>query len=357
MQARIKRADIEAFKTNASQIPKHEDNPILQFIKVTIEGDFATLIKSNLDSFVVHTISNDSEDCSFLVDEKILFEFVELSSSEYIYFSIEENRIRIYDERYNTKSPTERAELFAQIDSNSGEWTHIPKTALTAIGIVAEIVFGDEISGVRNTIFVGDGHVSGSDATIGYYQKFSETLPKLSLRKKVAISIAKMPKAEHSSNSSFDLFRDNHVLFGFRKSEINWFDLSKPFGSISNDADFILNKHLLIKWNTYCINSCKSKSLTSEWKANGNRLDLILLDKGYSIDNDAYFDILNGSGEFVYNPETMNQILKVLPGDTIYFHSGQNRMYMTDLDRSYTAAIMLIDKSSAQSAEKNKKEK
>lgn len=362
MQARLKRADIEAFKTNASQIPKHDDNPILQFIRVVIEGDFATLTKSNLESFIIHTINNDSEDCSFLVDEKILFEFVQLSSSEYINFSVEKTRILIYDDRNHSESQTERAEMFPQIDLSNEEWTPISKPALVAIGIAAEIVFGDEISGMRNTVFVGEGYVAGSDATIGFKQAFKEPLPKLSLRKKVAMAISKLNKAEHSFNKSFDLFKDNHVLFGFRKAEVNWFDLAKPFGEPTNNApDFILNKNLIVKWNTFCINSCKSKFLTAKWKAVDNRLDLVLIDEKYEISNKTHFDIINGNGEFVYSPETLNQLLKVLPCDTVYFYSGPFRVFVTDIDRSFTAAIMLIDaqkeKEKIEHKEKQNKEK
>jgi hypothetical protein len=361
MQARIKRADIEAFKTNASAIPRHDDNPILQFLKITVEGDFATLTKLNFESFVIHTIPNDSEDCSFLVDEKILFEFIQLPVGEYVNFNIEKNRILIYDERYHSESPTERPELYLGIDTSNNEWTPIPKAALTAIGIAAEIVFGDEIQGARNTVFVGDGWVAGSDATIGYKQAFKEPLPKLCLRKKVATAISKLSKAEHSFNTTFDLFRDNHVLLGFRKSEIRWMELAKVFGEPDPDPDFILNKHNLIKWNTFCINSCKSKFLTSKWVAEGNRLNLVQLDEKYEISNRTHFDIIDGSGEFVYNPETFNQLLKVLPADTLYFHSGPFRIFLTDMDRSFVAAIMLIDaqkeKEKIEFKEKEKKTK
>jgi hypothetical protein len=107
----------------------------------------------------------------------------------------------------------------------------------------------------------------------------------------------------------------------------------------------------LIKWNTFCIKSTKSKILTATFKAEGNRLELELADVKYERDNNSYLDIIDGSGEFRFNPITLNSLLNVLPSEQIHFYpskrrldSGQlDRYYITDSAKTFMSAIMLYD--------------
>jgi hypothetical protein len=349
MQARIKRIDIESFKKNASAITKADQvNPVLSFIKIEVKGDFCCMTKSNLKAFVMQTTPNDSEDCIFLVDENTLFSFTELSDAEFINFQISGLRITIEDGRHKTQSPTENSNMYPRLELEMiQKWHSISKGVLDAIGTCAEIVFDDEISGLRNSVFVGRGSVAGSDASVGYWKFFEEDLPTIVLRKQVAMSVSKLPACEYSNNSSYDLFKVNTTLFGFSKSEIQFVELPPKFElpEFEKGVSFYINKSLLIKWNTYCINTCKSKALEATWNANLYRLELKIIDSKYEVNTDSYLDIVDGSGNFKFNPETINRILKVLPSEQIHFYPGKknDRYYMTDNNKTFMAAIMLIN--------------
>ena len=91
MQARIKKAEIDAFKLQASFIVTNTTLPILGYIKFEVEGDYCRITKSNNEAFLVRTVSCDSEDCSFLVEETVLYSFADFSTSEYINFQDDGN--------------------------------------------------------------------------------------------------------------------------------------------------------------------------------------------------------------------------------------------------------------------------
>jgi hypothetical protein len=350
MNARIRKEELQAFKTYASQIKKNTDQPITDYLKIEVVGDFVSVMKTNYKSFAIQTTPNDSEDCSFLVDENILFNFVELSESEFVNFTITGIRITIYDDRHKAVSQTESVTLYPKLDFTNKEWVSVPKYVLDAIGICAQIVFDDEISGIKNSVLVGDKHVAGSDGSVGYWQQFKEDLPTLVLRKDVAMSVSKLNGCEISSNESYDLFKDGNVLFGFSKSEVKYMHMVPFFLVPDEKLSFYLNKSSLVKWNTFCINSCKSKVLTATFKAKDFRLDLELVDSKYERDNNSYLDIVNGSGEFRFNPMTLNTLLKVLPTEQIHFYPSTrivngnvDRYYITDASKTFMSAIMLIN--------------
>ena len=342
-EARILKSEIEVFKIYAQGIKTDSINPILSFLKIEIEGDFGSIVKTNLKSFVSRTFSNDSEDCSFLIDEKILFNFLELVDGEYINFTIDGSRISLHDERNKTNSPSERVSMFPNIDYIGSGWLEIPKTALDSIGIAGQIIFDEEITGPKSCVFVGEGAVAGSDATIGFIQKIKEDLPKLVLRKEVALAISKFNSCLCCTNNSYDLFKYNDILLGFSKTETPFFDLQKPFGEIESPSDFFVYKSSFIKWNTYASNSCPSKILAATFKGNNDKLLLKVSDNKYEINTDSYLDILNGQGEFKFSPTIMNNLLKILPCEQVFFHPGKNRYYLTDANKSFLAAIMLIN--------------
>lgn|ERR1044072_1097227 len=363
MKARIKKTDLVAFKIHASQISKSKELPILDYLKIEVIGDFVSITKTNLIAFAIQTTANDSEDCCFLVDENILFNFVELSDSEYINFVVTGLRVKISDDRHNTSSQTESTNIYPKFELKDNKWVELDDSVLTAVGICAQIVFDDELTGLKNSVFIGDDAVAGSDATIGYWQKFNKELPKMVLRKNVAYSVSKLKSCSHSDNGQYNLFKSGDVLFGFSKSEVPYTYLLPFFKEPKPDAkaSFYIHKQLLIKWNTFCINTCKSKSLTATFSANQHRLDLELIESKSEQNNSSYFDIVDGSGDFRFNPSTLNMLLKVLPIDHIHFYPSEtyvlngsvvpketpgarvDRYYITDKDKTFMSAIMLIN--------------
>lgn len=343
MQARLRRREIEQFKPHASNIKPSETNPIVdQFLKVGIVGDYASVTKSNLNAFAILTVPNDGEDCEFLIDQKILFDFCELSDKEFINFIIDGNNIKIWDGVHNTDCPTDRAIMFPSVDAELiGEWQAVSQPALDAIKIAAEIVFPDQISGARNTVFCGNGFVAGSDATIGYMQYITEPMPQMVLRKEVAQIVSKLAPCKYAQSKHHDLFLDGDLLVGFGKSEVNYIDMRPIFQNMPTGHAFSINKNLLIKWNNYV--SGKSKTLSAKWFVEGRKMALQLENSKVNYKTDSVYDVPEDcTSEFKFSPDTLNQLLKVLPCEVVHFVPGANRYYITDADRKFCAAIMLI---------------
>jgi hypothetical protein len=346
MKARIKKEDLVSFKIHASSIKRNPDLAVLDHLKIEIIGDYVSIMKSNLRSFAIQTTPNDSEDGSFLVDENVLFNFIELSDSDYINFDVSGVRVIIYDERNKATSKTEPVTIYPKPDVTNKEWQPINKLVLEAIGIAAQIVFDDEIQGMKNSVFIGEGAVAGSDGSIAFWRMFKkeeqEHLPRLVLRKEVAMSVSKLNGCEISENASYNLFKSGSVLFGFSKTEVPFVNLPPVFGNPTGTLSFNIFKSALIKWNTFCINTFKSKVLSAEFTAEATKLNLELVDANYGRESKSHIDIVEGSGYFKFNPSTLNMLLKVLPSDNIYFYPGPNRYYITDNDKSFMSAIMLI---------------
>lgn len=346
MKARIKKDDLIQFKSFAKDIIADKQLPITSFIKIDVSGDYVSLTKTNCKSFVIHTCINDSEDCSFLIDETTIFNFIELSESEYINFKIDGYKITITDERNTTKAQTDNSSLFPKFDLNSvNEWVLLPDSVLSAAGICSQVVLDQEIGGLSNSVFIGDNTVVGCDGSIAYWQKFEFEIPKIVLKKNVAYFISKLKECQVSYNDSYNLFKSGQFLFGFVKAEINYVEVVPRIGEPKEGLkqSFYLNKSSFIKWNTYCVNTCKSKMLSAEFSGCKDKLELSLTDSGYDQTHNGYIDIIEGEGYFKFNPETINKLLRVLPSEQIYFYPGSQRYFISDSNKTFMSAIMLIN--------------
>jgi len=346
MQARIRKSEIVSFKEQSGTINTSKVSlPILKFLKIDIEGDFCSITKSNHESFIIKTFGNDSEDCSFLVSEDTLYHFVNYCDSEYINFLIDGTRI-VLSGGHSSKvsSPTDSAKIYPSIDTANNAWISLPKLSLTSAGLASQIIFDGEIAGPKSYVFFGNGNVAGSDGSIGFLQPIKDHLPNLSLRRDVAQVVCKMTSCQHGSNESFDLFKENDTLYGFRKSEQPFFDLSPIFSRPEEgiDPDFVINKGLFSKWNTWVINTSGTKGKAAHFKCEDNRLILQMIDADNGLD---FHDILHckgGKGVFDFDPALMNKIIDICPCEELFFYPGKNRYYITDAEKTFISAIMLI---------------
>ncbi len=349
MQAKIKRSELEAFKSQAAFIlPAKNNMPILSYLKFEVKGDFCELMKSNGESFCIRRIPVECEDCEFLVDEKILYSFMEFCSAETYTFETEGNRIKISGNTQVTRSPTENSKAFLRLQQHDETWAVIPKTALVSVGIACNFIFDTEFKSVKNYVFVGAEAVIGMDGNIGFQQRIKEPLPELVLRKEVAVCISKMANCEHSKNSSYDFFKDGDTTFGFLKNEFNFVNLNYVYeGPNGIDVDafhFTVSKSFLIKFNSHCINSRTDNTCAATFIAENNYLKLELVDSKNEFDVKDEAMIKDCKGKFKFNPEYMNKVLKSIQCENVYFYSNklENMYFITDIDRSFLSAIMLI---------------
>lgn len=344
MQVRIKKVELEAFKTQASLIRANTSiNPILTFIKFEVKGDDCTITKSSGESFVIRTIPVESEDCSFLVDEKILFNFMEFCSSEYFEFSKEGNRIKITGGKEVTRSGTEEASGFLLIkEPVMSEWVLIPRLVLDSCGIASNFIFDNEVKSRTSCVFVGKEAVIGCDGNIAYYQKIGGEVPQMVLRKEVAVCMSKLSICEYNYNLSYDFFKDGNTVFGFIKNEIPFNNLNMLFPVFDKVSDFSFHKSFFVKFNSYCANTRTDKTCACTFNCQDDYIKLELIDAKNEFDAKTEFYIKGCNGYFKFNPEYMNNLLKAIPVDDCVFYRGDKRYYITDATKSFMAAIMEI---------------
>lgn len=346
MQVRIRKEELEAFKLEASDVVSSKDNqPVLQFLRIQVDGDFATITKSNDRAFVHKTIPNDSEDCTFLVDEATVYDFMNACDGDYIQFESNGTRILISSGRAKIFSPTEQAHLYPTIDLSNDNFVVLPKLACSTAGVCSKIVMNGELMNAQSHVFLGNNFVCGADGNIGYFQNIDEVMPKLVLRKEVAVCVSKIPNCLYGFNTSWDLFKAGQTLFGFKKSELKFFDPIEGIfrGKLDTlTADFSVNKNQILKFTALCIARAPKTTAATFEVIEPNMLHMELCKNADEVDIHMDIPVKGINGSFKFDPAVMTSILKAIPCDDIYFYEGQKLYFLTDLDKSFTSIIMAI---------------
>jgi len=345
MEARIRKEDLIAFKEQSADIViKNDIQPVLQFLRVKVEGDFATITKNNNRAFIVKSIANDSDDCEFLIDEKTLYDFMNACEGEYITFKTSGLRIEISCGKARLFSPTEPPHLYPNIDTSNENWVQIPKLTSVSAGICAKLCLDPTvIFGATSHVFAAPDWVGGSDGSIAYFQTLSAASPKLILRREVAQSLSKMSTPQYAQTESYDLFKDGETLFGFVKSEVGFFDGYAGLfrGALEVPISFSLNKGAMIKFTQLCTQRAPDATAGATFECSGDTLSMKLVDSGASLDIHMEFPVVSTEKcEFKFNPEKMTQLLKSLPCDDVYFYPGKQRYFITDKDKTFCSVIM-----------------
>lgn len=347
MQARINKDQLEIFRSQAVNLETDRLNPILTYIKIEIKGNECTLIKNNMKAFVVHIFNDDvgNEDCSFLVVENILYNFLLFSDEKNIEFTQTGNRIKISDQKSFVESPTDRAQDFPMpAIPSSASWTALSKITTLSIGISSKLIFNDEIAGPKSNVFVGQGHVAGTDGSIAFYQKITDVIPDVSLRREVAETVAKLGDCLYSCNRSYDFFKKGGTIYGYSIGEAQFFNLPPlfKFEDASPDAAFNIPKSLLVKFCSLCIQSINSKTslASATFRTEGEKFILKMEDSDIMIQ--CNLPVGGTTLPFKFNPERMKVLLEAIPCETTYFYQGEKRYFITDLDKSFASVIMEI---------------
>jgi len=219
----------------------------------------------------------------------------------------------------------------------------ICKLALVTAGIAGQLVFNGEVMNAKSFVFVGRGKVAGTDGNIGYYQTIGEPLPELVLRKDVAACISKMNTCQYCRVNNYDFFKEDNSIYGFAKSEYGFMDLAQVFPGIREELTFCVNKSSIMKFNVHCLTSTKSKVEGVTFDCEGDNLFLQMLEEKWEVETKANIPVKGKNpGKFKYSPTYMNNLLKLLPCDEVFFYPGHNRYYITDAEKSFLSAIMLI---------------
>lgn len=330
---KIKLEDLKKFKVNSVGIKSNSILPILNYLKF----ENGTLMKNNLKAFVTQTIPGVDQD--FLIDDRILMNFIEFSSSEEIDINIEGARVIISDKFTKVISPTDDIKIFPTTDIPEGETQLMTEKLLKAIGVAQNFIVESDNATAKIHVFVGNNYVAASDGFIAYLEKI-EGVPKIFLRKHTCQALANFTEAKFIENDSYHFFETEGCKFGFVKPEGTFFDLT-PFAKIPTDSEkFTVNKTEFVRFTDMCTTSTESKIFVGTMKVEDNKLKLDMNDKDFEVDVKKEIECIGAiTGEFRFNVSYMGKVLKTLPDEELTFHKSNRKCYITGAS-GFVALIM-----------------
>lgn len=330
---------LKIFKGRAAKISQNKILPICSYLLFDFKDGECSITKSNSKSFVQETVSAGGEG-KFLIDEKSVFDFIDYNKGELLSIQHTGTVIKLSCGIAVGEAPTDNPELFPKHELPEGSGVSLTPTVISEIKTAAKLIIDEEIPTPRGFVFVGKGLVAGSDAIVAYFYQTDANV-ELVLRKEVVDAIPDNG-TEYHSNSSYDFFVSGNAVFGFVKSEYPFVDMNR-YALYDKSKGFAFSKAELLSFNEWAAASSPNKGVVSTWNIAGKEILLeskdILTSKGHS--RVAEYSG-KADGSFSYLAESMSKLLKNLPGDDLLFYQEQDKYYITDLDKTFTALIMRI---------------
>lgn len=324
-------SDIRLLKKNASHIRKNGIIPILDYIKF----DNGTITKTNINEFVVQE-SNFTG--AFLVEERILFNFIEYTNATEISFTSDGKKIILSDGSQKTVSSQDEVDLYPIIEQPPKETVSLTDTILKLFGAAAKYTMEDQ--DLRKThVFIGGDTIIASDGFIAFYRKIDRELPKTAIPRNVAERVSSIDPADFSQTEKKLFFKTGKTLYGFQKTEATYIDMS-GFFSYKKLVSFHAPKAELIAFNEMCQSMSKIKICHPYLEISNGKLLMSAVDSDYGVDNEKEIDVIGELGDkFQYDTVTLNRLLKTAPDDELTFSRLKGMMYITG-DSGFTSLIM-----------------
>jgi len=328
-------ADIRSFKKNSSHIKKNGIIPILDYVKF----DNGAITKSSLNEFVVQE-SNFSG--AFLIEERVLFNFIEYTNAADILFVVDDKKITLSDGVQKTTSAPGDISIFPETEEPPKETVALTDTILKLFGAAAKYTVEDMYDLIVSHIFIGDDSILASDRFIAFYRKVDRQLPKTAIPRNVAERVSSIDPANFSQTEKRLFFKAGKVLYGFQKTEAVHVDLRKIF-DYEKDTSFHVSKQELIGFNEMCISMSPLKICHPSFEIKNGKLWLSAIDGDYGVDNKKEIDVVGKmETKFKYDAAKMNLLLKTAPDDELTFCRVKTMMYITG-DSGFTSLIMQLN--------------
>lgn len=325
-------SDIRSFKKNSSHIKKNGIIPILDYVKF----DNGTITKTNLNEFVVQDSSFTG---SFLIEERVLFNFIEYTNSPEITFIADGKKVTLSDGTQKTTATQGDIELFPVTEECPKETVSLTDTILKVFGAAAKYTQEAQHDLIISHIYIGGDTVLASDRYIAFYKKIDRELPKTAIPKGVAEKVSSIDPADFSQTERKLFFKTSKVLYGFQKTEAVYFDLNKFF-VFEKDTSFHVPKSELIAFNDMCLSMSPLRICHPTLEIKNGKLYLSAVDGDYGVDNEKEIEVVGEMGEkFKYDASQMNRLLKTAPDDELTFCPVPGRMYITG-DSGFTSLII-----------------
>jgi DNA polymerase III sliding clamp (beta) subunit (PCNA family) len=325
-------ADIRSFKKNSSRITSKGVIPILDYIKF----DNGAITKTNINEFVVQE-SNFSG--AFLVEERILFNFIEYTSAAEVLFVADGKKVIISDGSQKTSSSQGDISLFPEIEQPPKETVSLTDTILKLFGSAAKYTQEGNDDLRKSHIFIGGDTLMASDGFIAFYRKIDRELPKTAIPRSVAEKVSSIDPADFSQTEKKLFFRAGKTLYGFQKTEATYIDMSSFF-NYKKDSSFHAPKSELIAFNEMSLAMSKLKLCHPYLEIVNGKLLMSAVNSDYGVDNEKEIDVIGEMGDkFQYDAVILNRLLKTAPDEELTFSRVKGKMYITG-DSGFTSLIM-----------------
>lgn len=325
-------SDIRSFKKNSSHIRSKGILPILDYIKF----DNGTITKTNLNEFVVQE-SNFAG--AFLIEERILFNFIEYTSASEIIFVADGAKITLNDGVQKTTSTQGDISLFPETEECPKETVSLTDTILKLFGAAAKYTREEQHDLIISHIFIGGDVITASDRFIAFYRKIDRELPKTAIPRSVAERVSSIDPADFSQTETKLFFKSGRVLYGFQKTEATYVNLCQFF-EYEKGTSFHVPKSELIVFNEMCLSMSPSKLCHPIFEVSDGKLLLSAIDGDYGVDNEKEIEVVGKmEAKFKYDAVLLNRLLKTAPDDELTFSKVDRRMYITG-DSGFTSLIM-----------------
>lgn len=325
-------SDIRSFKKNSSHIRSKSILPILDYIKF----DNGTITKTNINEFVVQE-SNFTG--SFLIEERVLLNFVEYTSASDILFIADGKKVIISDGSQKTGSIQGDITLFPEIEQPPKETVSLTDTILKLLGSAAKYTQEGSDDLRKSHIFIGGNMILASDANIAFYRKIDRELPKTAIPRSVAERVSSIDPAYFSQTEKKLFFKAGKVLYGFQRTEATYIDMSSFF-KFENLDSFHAPKAELIAFNEMCLSMSKIKMCHPFLEIKDGKLLMSAVNSDFGVDNEKEIEVVGKmEGKVQYDAATLNRLLKTAPDEELAFSRGKGMIYITG-DSGFTSLIM-----------------
>lgn len=329
---KVPMSDIRLFKKNSSHIRNNGILPILDYVKF----DNGTIIKTNLNEFVVQESNFGG---AFLIEERVLFNFIEYTNASDLLLTVEGNKITLSDGTQKTTSTCGDLLVYPETESPPEESFSLTDTILKLFGAASKYTRDDEYDLIVSHIFVGGDVITASDRLIAFCKKIDRDLPKIAIHRLVAERVSSMDPAKFFQSDKKFFFRVGKVLYGFPKTEATHVDM-RHFFKYESNYSFAAAKSDLIDFNDMCLSMSPSKICHPTMEITNGKLRLCAIDRDYGVDNEKEIDVAGSMiDKFKYDAALMNRLLKTAPDEELSFRQSKNMFYITG-ESGFTSLIM-----------------
>lgn len=347
---RIKTSEIKDFFSRSKTIRTSTIIPVLSYIKLEVKDGAATLSKTNLESYCVHTIETESStDESILLDERLLNAIS--ATPGIIEIEKTETHIRLSNGSVKMAFPVMSPEHFPLFPAgeHGGETTTLYSDVLESIGI-AKSYIKDNYETNLTFVHVLKNCVFATDALLLYYTSFESELPALCLRQEACNVVGGYETLTYFSHGNYDFFDTGRTIYGFIKNEYKAPNIEPLLKSASKDNFFEIKRADIV---SFCelVNSTATEPVpeasffVKDGAANFSYTDSsnqLKVENQYSVIGDAETQV------FLFNPKVVLGKIKVLPYETLCFSQKENNSNFftlwTNEDKNYTGLMVGMTK-------------